>query len=163
MTKQEFKDVFSARLRIEMRLSGVSQAMLARCVGVSRQSITKYANGLAIPSLSVLYDISDVFDGRFNEFIGPRVELGKRETRPTQSNTKAEYIEIFSCNLRRELLASGMCIDELAYKTCMSRRSISRYLNGKSMPTLKAAINLHMALGCLMEELVPVRYFETQH
>ena len=163
MTKQEFKDAFSARLRIEMRLSSVSQAMLARCVGVSQQAISKYTNGLLIPSISVLYDISDVFDGRLNEFIGPRVKLDKRETHPTQPNIKAEYIEIFSRNLRRELSASGMCIDELAYKTCMTRQSISRYLNGKSMPTLKAAINLHMALGCLMEELVPVRYFEIQH
>ena len=159
MTKQEFKDMFSARLITEMRLNGITQASLARRIGISQQTISKYVDGIAIPSLSVLYDISDVFDGNLIDLIHQRVELDKRENCPTQPNTEAEYIEIFSRNLRRELSASGMSISELANKAYITRQSISRYLNGRSMPTLQAVINLHIALGCMEYELAPIRYF----
>ncbi len=61
MTKQAkstFIDIFSSRLRAEMKVKGFTQNALAEIVKIRQTSISDYLNGKAVPSADVFYRIA---------------------------------------------------------------------------------------------------------
>lgn len=69
--------------------------------------------------------------------------------------SEVEFINIFADNLRDSIKESGYSISEIAKKTNISKSTISRYLNKKQMPTIRAVINLSIALLCDVKDLIP--------
>lgn len=68
--------------------------------------------------------------------------------------TEAEWLDIFSDNLIDMLNEQGYSQEELAYETNLSQSTISKYINKKQMPSLKAIINIAYALDCSIDELI---------
>lgn len=68
--------------------------------------------------------------------------------------TEAEWLDIFSDNLIDMLNEQGYSQEELAYETNLSQSTISKYINKKQMPSLKAIINIAYALDCNIDELI---------
>lgn len=68
--------------------------------------------------------------------------------------TEVEWLDIFSVNLIDMLKEQGYSQEELAYETNLSQGTISKYINKKQMPSLKAIINIAYALECSIDELI---------
>lgn len=68
--------------------------------------------------------------------------------------TEAEWLDIFSANLIDMLNEQGYSQEELAYETNLSQGTISKYINKKQMPSLKAITNIAYALDCSVDELI---------
>lgn len=69
--------------------------------------------------------------------------------------SEVELIDIFADNLRDIMYEMDISEGELARRTGMTRAAISRYLNKKRMPTLKALINLSYVLCVPITDLIP--------
>ena len=68
--------------------------------------------------------------------------------------TELEWMDIFSTNLQ-EMLEDARCSqEELAEDTGLTQATISRYINKKQLPGLKAIINISYALGCDLYDLI---------
>ena len=68
--------------------------------------------------------------------------------------TESELIEIFKNNLVTTMEEKGYSQKDLSYETGLSEMTISRYVNGQSMPKISALFNIAMVLDCELEELV---------
>ena len=68
--------------------------------------------------------------------------------------TEAEWLDIFSNNLIDMFNEQGYSQEELAYETNLSQSTISKYINKKQLPSLKAIINIAYALDCSIDELI---------
>ena len=68
--------------------------------------------------------------------------------------TEVEWLDIFSANLIDMLNEQGYSQEELAYEINLSQGTISKYINKKQMPSLKAIINIAYALDCSIDELI---------
>lgn len=68
--------------------------------------------------------------------------------------TETEWLDIFSNNLIDVLNEQGYSQEELAYETNLSQSTISKYINKKQMPSLKAIINIAYTLDCSIDELI---------
>lgn len=69
--------------------------------------------------------------------------------------SEVEFIDIFADNLRDIMYEMDISEGELARRTGMTRAAISRYLNKKRMPTLKALVNLSYVLCVQVTDLIP--------
>lgn len=68
--------------------------------------------------------------------------------------TEQQWLDIFGDNLAYMLEQAWMTQEELAEETGLSRGTISRYINKKRMPTVKALVNISYALDCDMNDLI---------
>lgn len=68
LSEEQCKNEFGIRLRRIMELKGITQAALAKLVGVDQPSISKYVNGKWIPSFFILDKIARVLDCSMDEF-----------------------------------------------------------------------------------------------
>ena len=71
--------------------------------------------------------------------------------------SEIEWMNIFGDNLRDILKDYNMSQLELADAAGIAEGSISNYINKRSIPSLRNAINISHALGLSMDELL---YFE---
>ena len=71
--------------------------------------------------------------------------------------SEIEWMDIFGDNLRDILKDYNMSQLELADAAGIAEGSISNYINKRSIPSLRNAINISYALGLSMDELF---YFE---
>ena len=69
--------------------------------------------------------------------------------------SEVEFIDIFADNLRDSIAESGYSISEIAKEAKLDRSTICRYLNKERMPTIKAVVNLSIALLCNVNDLIP--------
>lgn len=69
--------------------------------------------------------------------------------------SELEFIDIFGDNLRDVMDEYGFNQRELAKESKLSEASITRYLRKERMPSLKAILNLSMALSCGIDDLIP--------
>ena len=69
--------------------------------------------------------------------------------------SEVEFIDIFADNLRDIMYEMDISEGELARRTGMTRAAISRYINKKRMPTLKALVNLSYVLCVPISDLIP--------
>lgn len=69
--------------------------------------------------------------------------------------SEVEFIDIFADNLKDIMYEMDISEGELARRTGMTRAAISRYLNKKRMPTLKALVNLSYVLCVPITDLIP--------
>lgn len=68
--------------------------------------------------------------------------------------TKNEWKDIFANNLLNILEEKGMTQTQLATDSELPKSQISEYINGNTMPSLAAAINMAYALDMEVGELV---------
>ena len=68
--------------------------------------------------------------------------------------SELEWLEIFGGNLKEIIEGSGYPRIEVADETGLSQTTISRYINGKQMPSVKAIVNLAYILNCDIRELM---------
>ena len=68
--------------------------------------------------------------------------------------TEVQFIRSFGNNLADQLEDAWMSQKELAEETGLHESTISRYVRGEMMPTLKNVINIMHALDCEFEDLV---------
>ena len=61
---------FSKNLRIARKLRRVTQAELAAAVGVSRNTVSSWENGVTEPNLTALKAISDYLDVSLDDLFG---------------------------------------------------------------------------------------------
>ncbi len=64
------------------------------------------------------------------------------------------FLKNFGENLRAELEAARETLEELSEDTGISIASLSNYINGHQMPSLKAFINILCALDLEPEDLI---------
>ena len=68
---------------------------------------------------------------------------------------ESEFIKIFSDNLRYSMQYANMTQRELADEIGIDESTLSRYLRGQIMPTVKNVINMAYVLDCDISDLVP--------
>lgn len=68
--------------------------------------------------------------------------------------TELEWLDIFSKNLVEMMDNVGMSQRDLAKETSLDESTISRYINKQSIPTVKAIINISVALCCDIDDLI---------
>jgi transcriptional regulator with XRE-family HTH domain len=73
--------------------------------------------------------------------------------------SEVELLKEFGDNLRDILIEYQMTQAELAEETGMSEATISRYIKGERMPTLRSLVNLIYVLECDPDELIDFDYF----
>ena len=72
--------------------------------------------------------------------------------------TEVQLLKAFGNNLADQLEDAWMTQKELAEETGLSEATISRYISGDVMPTLKSILNIMYALDCDFEDLVDGAY-----
>ena len=65
-----------------------------------------------------------------------------------------EWMQKFGRNLKAMLEDAWTSQSQLAADTGLSDATISRYINGLQIPTVKAVINICYALDCGLDELI---------
>lgn len=68
--------------------------------------------------------------------------------------SETKWLENFGENLTALMNEYGTTQKELAEDTGLSESTISRYMNGLSIPKATALINIATALNCTLEELI---------
>lgn len=68
--------------------------------------------------------------------------------------TEIEFIDIFKGNLKSLMDEAGYNQQELAQEAKIDQSTISKYLNGTRMPSVRALNNIAIALNCTVDELV---------
>lgn len=66
----------------------------------------------------------------------------------------------FGSNLQKLIPFSGMSKSELAEKVGITNAMLSRYISGKSMPSVSKAYHIAKAIGCRIDELFDSTYIE---
>jgi DNA-binding XRE family transcriptional regulator len=69
ISEDDFQHEFAKRLTDKLVRSGMTQMELSEATGISRQSIGRYINGSAMPSLSSLISIAKALNCQPSEFI----------------------------------------------------------------------------------------------
>ena len=69
--------------------------------------------------------------------------------------SELEFINIFSDNLRDLMIEREYNQDDLARESELTTATISRLLNKKTMPSVRALVNLSLALCCRITDLIP--------
>ena len=72
------------------------------------------------------------------------------------STRRLKLMQIFGDNLAELLEWANTSQKELAEDTGLSESTISRYVRGETMPTLKNIVNIAYALDCDIDELITV-------
>lgn len=67
-----------------------------------------------------------------------------------------EYLERFAYLLNVAMKEERMTAADLARDSKLSKAAVSRYLNAKRMPSLKAVVNMSIALNRDLYDIVPV-------
>lgn len=70
--------------------------------------------------------------------------------------TEIELMRDIGDNIAYELNECGITQQELADETEISEATISRYIHGKVMPSLKNLLNIALVLDCELSDLVNV-------
>lgn len=73
--------------------------------------------------------------------------------------TETEIMKEFGDNLRDILSEYQMSQAELAEEAGLSKATISYYIHGQRMPTVRALINLVYVLECDPEDLIDFDYY----
>ena len=68
--------------------------------------------------------------------------------------TECEWIEIFSNNLTEIIAESGYSQNEVSKMTGIPQPVLSRYVNGRVIPSVLNIIKLSYALNCDVRELI---------
>lgn len=68
--------------------------------------------------------------------------------------SEMEWISIFGDNLIDIIDEKGYTQEQLANETGLTQSTISKYINKKQMPSIKAVVNLAYALDCTTDELI---------
>lgn len=68
--------------------------------------------------------------------------------------TEVEFIDIFKGNLKSLMDKAGYNQQELAQEAKIDQSTISKYLNGTRMPSVRALNNISIALNCTIDELI---------
>ena len=62
----------------------------------------------------------------------------------------------FSRRLEKRIILKGITQQELSERTCISRQSINKYINGTASPTLTNIIKISRVLNCPLSELIDI-------
>lgn len=73
--------------------------------------------------------------------------------------SELEFRVRFSNNLKDKLEDFNMTQKDLSYDTGISEATISYYLSGERMPSVKNVINIACCLYCDIKDLVPTGVF----
>lgn len=68
--------------------------------------------------------------------------------------SEIEWMNIFGDNLVDIMAERGYNQEQLADATGLTQATISKYINKKQIPSIKAIINLAYALDCTTDELI---------
>lgn len=68
--------------------------------------------------------------------------------------SEMEWMNIFRDNLIDIMNEKGYTQARLANETGLTQATISKYINNKQMPSIKAIVNLAYALDCTTDELI---------
>lgn len=71
------------------------------------------------------------------------------------SISEVEFIYIFADNLKDIMDEVGINQNQLAKEAHLTRGTISKYLNKKMMPSVRAIMNLCYVLNCEYSDLLP--------
>lgn len=68
--------------------------------------------------------------------------------------TEAEWLEIFSDNLKDMMNSAGYTQRDLSDDTGLAESTISRYMTNKQMPCIRALVNIAYVLDCSLDDLM---------
>ena len=67
--------------------------------------------------------------------------------------SEQQWLDIFADNLRDKILEYGATQAEFAEDCGLAKSTICRYLNGQTVPSIFALVNMSHVLGCSIDEL----------
>lgn len=88
------------------------------------------------------------------------IENTIRWTKPFNESDDEYRRKVFGYNLQKIIPFCGMTKTELAEKLNITNAMMSRYIHGKTMPSLDKGYQLASLLGCSMEELFDDTFME---
>ena len=117
-------------------IRGMSQADLARALGVSRSCVSRICSGVNVPSAQTIRKIADVFgvpvDALLVEKSAYTAELSAKDVGERIADALNER---------------GMTQVQLAEKTKLTEATISRFVTGQRFPTALNLSKIALALG----------------
>ena len=88
--KEVLKMKFDENLREHRKAMGLSQEELAEKLGVTRQTVSKWENGTAMPDLKKLTDIANLFNSSMDELLGTKT-VGEEKENDNQAESFESY------------------------------------------------------------------------
>lgn len=68
--------------------------------------------------------------------------------------SEMEWLDIFAGNLRDIMIETGFSQSSLADATGLTQATISRYLSGTQMPSVRGIVNIAYAMNCDVVDLI---------
>lgn len=99
---------FSQKLADLRRREGFSQEQLADRLGVTRQSVSKWEGGAAMPDIGKLISLSELFDVSVDYLVKDYLEEPTRE--PEMDQTQARRLEEKVDDLSPVRPGNGLCL-----------------------------------------------------
>ena len=144
---------FSEKLLELRRREGLSQEQLADRLGVTRQSVSKWESGAAVPELSKLVALSDLFGVSVDYLVKDRLEgpeqLGESPAAPPSTAKLEEQVEELSSYFR------GYAYDSKTRLFGMPLVSVRFRLYGRPMRTRDVARGI-IAIGNIAVGIVSI-------
>ena len=69
--------------------------------------------------------------------------------------TQIDFLDMFAENLKWIMRDENISAAELSRRTGMRKSTISKYLKGQQMPTIRAFVNICIALNCDYYDILP--------
>ena len=81
MNTREFDSLFGCNLMVQRKIKRISQAKLARAVGVSRQTISNWEGGYTHPDIIYLVKLAEVLEIKIDSLVQkPKKEVDDNAT-----------------------------------------------------------------------------------
>ena len=85
------------------KAQNMTQEELSEITGVSWRTISNLERGLALPTLKLIYDLSQHFNISIDEFLGNRIQTAKTISRLKLEQEVTESIKTLNYNLLRHI------------------------------------------------------------
>lgn len=142
--------IIAKRLTTLRKEAGFSQETIASLLSVSRQAISKWESGKALPSLDALCVLAGLYRTSVDFIV-----LGSDVI--DSDSTASFSTESFSERLKLCRQQSGISQGDLADSLSVSRQSVSKWESGKAEPDLEHLVMLTSLIQTPLSLLLPAK------
>ena len=100
---EEIQKSLGLKVQALRKTKNMTQEDLAEITGVSWRTISNLERGLALPTLKLIYDLSQHFNVSIDELLGSRIQTSKTTSRLRLEEEVTESIKTLPDNLLRHI------------------------------------------------------------
>lgn len=148
---------FSEELTRMMILRGVTHRQVALAARVTRESMSRYKNGVCFPHLWTMALIADYLKCSVSELLGYSDSLSlSHEYNAAKLYTNEDiFIDYFRDRLRQQMRIEHVSSEQLAEKSCLPLKDVEMYLSvHRWVPRVPEFLAICSALDCTPSELL---------